>query len=139
MSSAESPAGSAKRGRPGPGAREPPRRWFGAAGSARDDARAASLEAEAARLREENRRLRESLSPSAGVGEELMTLSGQRPLDALDDVAMRAMGLRDDLVEICRQLAQTAMTLQTRLRELTPDAGGPAAEQPPVPGERSAS
>jgi hypothetical protein len=95
--------------------------WFGMASSGRDAADVATLEAELAPLREENARLRGEFSQPRsvhGVAEQLSALSGQHPIDELDHVATQALAMRDGLADVCKELGQTTMTLQTRLHGL---------------------
>lgn len=98
--------------------------WFGLANSVRDAADAATLEAELRPLREENARLRSEFSDPRsvhGVAEQLSALSGQHPIDELDHVATQALAMRDGLADVCKQLGQTTITLQTRLHGLQAD------------------
>lgn len=108
-------------------------------------------EAELALLREENARLRmeRAQRPDAGsMVERLRTLSAAPvPEEDVRDEAWHliseALVMRDVLVDVCKEIGQTAITLQTRLNALTPDLpahAGPAAQaeragdaQPGVP------
>lgn len=110
-------------GIPAPRDGDVPRRRFGSAGTRHDAAYAISLKDELARLREENALLRAEFSRSTGAqaADELLALSGQRSVDQLDHIATQAVAMRDDLVEVCKELGQTTITLQTRLHGVRPD------------------
>ena len=101
-----------------------------------------SIQAELVLLREENARLRfeRVQRPDAdSMIEHLKTLSAAQPPDEDDrDDAWHLIGealvMREVLIDICKEIGQTSITLQTRLNELQPDL--PQRDVPPAPQER---
>lgn len=96
------------------------------------------MEAELALLREENARLRfeRAQRPDAGpMIDKLRSLSGTQNVNEDEhDEAWHLIGealvMRDVLIDVCKEIGQTAITLQTRLSALTPDL--PAQASPPA-------
>ncbi len=87
------------------------------------------IEAELVLLREENARLRfeRAQRPDAGSTiERLKALSAAQPpdADARDEawhLISEALVMREVLIDVCKEIGQMAITLQTRLNDLTLD------------------
>jgi hypothetical protein len=94
--------------------------------SGADDGYVERLEAELALLREENARLRfeRAQRPDAGsMVERLRALSAAQPpdedhRDAAWHLVGEALVMREVLVDVCKEIGQTTITLQTRLSDL---------------------
>jgi hypothetical protein len=94
--------------------------------SGADDGYVERLEAELALLREENARLRfeRAQRPDAGsLVERLRALSAAQPpdedhRDAAWHLVGEALVMREVLVDVCKEIGQTTITLQTRLSNL---------------------
>jgi hypothetical protein len=104
-----------------------------------------SVEAELVLLREENARLRfrGAQSPDAdSMIERLKALSVAQPpsedhRDEAWHLVSEALAMREVLIDVCKEIGQTMITLQTRLSELGLDL--PDRIAPPTPHERHAS
>jgi hypothetical protein len=87
------------------------------------------VETELVLLREENARLRleRAQRPDAGpMIERLKTLSAIEPpdhdhRDEAWHLISQALVMRDVLIDVCKEIGQTTITLQTRLSDLAPD------------------
>jgi hypothetical protein len=116
--------------------------------SGADDGYVERVEAELALLREENARLRceRAQRPDAGsLVQRLRDLSAAQPpnedhRDAAWHLIAEALVMREVLVDVCKEIGQTTITLQTRLRDLgldLPDrldlGEAPAASSSAVP------
>jgi hypothetical protein len=122
------------------GARSHPFRRFATIGARHggDTGYLERTEAELALLREENARLRmeRAQRPDAGTMIERLRSLSSSPLaeEDVDDEAWHlfteALVMRDVLIDVCKEIGQTAITLQTRLGELTPDLPEQGAAEP---------
>jgi hypothetical protein len=91
--------------------------------------RAAAAEAELAYLRAENARLRfeRDQGPDAGatIGQLKSPSAAQPPDENLHDeawhIASETLVMRDVLIDVCKEIGQTTVILQTRLSALTFD------------------
>jgi hypothetical protein len=124
---------------------QPFRRFRSSAGRAGGDAGyLESIQSELVLLREENARLRfqRAQPPDAdSMIERLKALSVASPSEDHRDEAWHlvseALVMREVLIDVCKEIGQTMITLQTRLSELGLDL--PDRMAPPAAHERHAS
>jgi hypothetical protein len=125
---------------------QPFRRFRAATGRAGVDAGyLESIQAELVLLREENARLRfeRAQQPDAdSMIERLKSLSAAQAFDedhrdAAWHLVSEALVMREVLIDVCKEIGQTTITLQTRLSELALDL--PDRVSPPSGHDRGAS